>query len=203
MAWTQTTSGKAFSLTKPNADDVNFDKDVAPQLSRLARFVGATSGDCAYSVAQHSVLGAESLYVATGSARLAALFTLHDGHEYVIGDWTSPAVEALAERLGGIVIEAIEDLKHSIDEAIHKAAGIAMPTISEVQILRAHDLAMLAAERNALMSPCPSRWRIDAIGVKPANVDPLDLRPWDESVAADEFRDALEKFLRPARDEVR
>lgn len=90
-AWQRMLSGRRLDLLDPSPLDIEI-ADIAHGLARVARWNGQTSGDHAFSVAQHSLL-VEALYgelasQATAEARLAAL--LHDAPEYVIGDMISP-----------------------------------------------------------------------------------------------------------------
>src|SRR5499425_2402714 len=90
-AWQRMLSGRRLDLLDPSPLDIEIE-DIAHGLARVARWNGQTSGDHAFSVAQHSVL-VERL---TGElnprlsreVRLMAL--LHDAPEYVIGDLISP-----------------------------------------------------------------------------------------------------------------
>ncbi len=84
-------SGRRLDLLDPSPLDVEIE-DIAHGLARVARWNGQTKGDCAFSVAQHSVL-VERLAVDLNprigrEIRLMAL--LHDAPEYVIGDLISP-----------------------------------------------------------------------------------------------------------------
>lgn len=90
-AWQRMLSGRRLNLLDPSPLDIEIE-DIAHGLSRVARWNGQTSGDWAFSVAEHSVL-VETLvgrYRAKVPAgwRLAAL--VHDAAEYVIGDLISP-----------------------------------------------------------------------------------------------------------------
>lgn len=90
-AWQRMLSGRRLDLLDPSPLDVEI-SDIAHGLARVARWNGQTSGDHAFSVAQHSLL-VEALFGelvpdAPADARLAAL--LHDAPEYVIGDMISP-----------------------------------------------------------------------------------------------------------------
>ena len=90
-AWQRMLSGRRLDLLDPSPLDVEIG-DIAHGLARVARWNGQTSGDHAFSVAQHS-LAVETIFGAlqpTASAawRLAAL--VHDAPEYVIGDMISP-----------------------------------------------------------------------------------------------------------------
>jgi 5'-deoxynucleotidase YfbR-like HD superfamily hydrolase len=104
-AWQRMLSGRRLDLLDPSPVDIEIE-DIAHGLSRVARWNGQTFGDCAYSVAQHSLL-VEAIAERRGLRgrwRLAAL--LHDGPEYVVGDLITPfksvvgsGYRALEERL--------------------------------------------------------------------------------------------------------
>ncbi|MEJ2027183.1 MAG: hydrolase, partial [Limibacillus sp.] len=53
-------SGRRLDLLEPSPLDIEID-DIAHGLSRVARWNGQTSGDWAFSVAEHSVLVADIL----------------------------------------------------------------------------------------------------------------------------------------------
>ncbi|WP_188912328.1 YfbR-like 5'-deoxynucleotidase [Aureimonas endophytica] len=82
-------SGRRLDLLDPSPLDIEIE-DIAHGLARVARWNGQTTGDHAFSVAQHSLI-VETIVAAVDPrplARLAAL--LHDAPEYVIGDMISP-----------------------------------------------------------------------------------------------------------------
>jgi 5'-deoxynucleotidase YfbR-like HD superfamily hydrolase len=90
-AWQRMLSGRRLDLLDPSPLDIEV-SDIAHGLARVARWNGQTSGDHAFSVAQHSLL-VEAIFsklvtAASPEAQLAAL--LHDAPEYVIGDMISP-----------------------------------------------------------------------------------------------------------------
>ena len=95
-AWQKMLSGRRLDLLDPTPVDIEIE-DIAHGLSFVARWNGQTSGEFAYSVAEHSLL-VETLYhrinpKAPAKWRLAAL--LHDAPEYVIGDMISPVKAAV------------------------------------------------------------------------------------------------------------
>lgn len=120
-AWQRMLSGRRLDLLEPSPLDVEID-DIAQGLARVARWNGQTSGDHAFSVAQHSVivwqifckLEAKS----TPDEELIAL--LHDGPEYVVGDMISPFKAVL----GGDykLVEA------RLQEAIHRRYSLVPET---------------------------------------------------------------------------
>ncbi len=116
-AWQRMLSGRRLDLLDPSPLDVEI-TDIARGLARVARWNGQTSGDHAFSVAEHSVV-VENLFTtlnpkSTNAERLTAL--LHDAAEYVIGDMISPFKTAL-----GIDYKAFET---RLEEAIHLRFGL-------------------------------------------------------------------------------
>lgn len=110
-------SGRRLDLLDPSPLDVEIE-DIARGLARVARWNGQTSGNHAFSVAEHSVI-VENLFFklnpkATKAQRLTAL--LHDSAEYVIGDMISPFKNAL-----GLDYRAFEN---RLEEAIHIRFGL-------------------------------------------------------------------------------
>ncbi|MER8827533.1 HD family hydrolase [Mesorhizobium sp. M0938] len=112
-AWQRMLSGRRLDLLDPSPLDIEI-SDIAHGLARVARWNGQTSGDHAFSVAQHSLL-VETLFGelvpdAPADARLAAL--LHDAPEYVIGDMISPFKSVM----GG----SYKDCELRLQRAIHQ-----------------------------------------------------------------------------------
>jgi uncharacterized protein len=116
-AWQRMLSGRRLDLLDPSPLDIEIG-DIAHGLARVARWNGQTSGDHAFSVAQHSVLVEKIFFTMQPAApishRLAAL--LHDAPEYVIGDMISPFKQAL-----GMDYKAFE---HRLQAAIHLRFGL-------------------------------------------------------------------------------
>lgn len=111
-AWQRMLSGRRLDLLDPSPLDIEI-SDIAHGLARVARWNGQTSGEHAFSVAQHSLL-VESLFndlvpQASATDRLAAL--LHDAPEYVIGDMISPFKSVM----GG----SYKDCELRLQRAIH------------------------------------------------------------------------------------
>ncbi|WP_184773908.1 HD family hydrolase [Aminobacter carboxidus] len=110
-AWQRMLSGRRLDLLDPSPLDVEI-SDIAHGLARVARWNGQTSGDHAFSVAQHSLLVEEIFRrivpAASPDALLAAL--LHDAPEYVIGDMISPFKSVV----GGGYKSCEERLQHAV-----------------------------------------------------------------------------------------
>lgn len=201
--WMLTGTGRIYDLLCPRADIIDFERDVPEGLARTARFAGQVPAG-PYSVAQHLVLGTDAI-LATGKPdawAVAQAFLLHDAHEHILGDETTPFQDALAWLAGDLattediepeiaerlVHGAFSELKRRSDLAIHAAAGLAFPLPREIRDqVKAWDLGMLATERLHLLPRTSKRWA-DAV----EDAQPVRLRgrirvwPWPE--AADEWR---------------
>lgn len=125
-------SGRRLDLLDPTPVDIEIE-DIAHGLSFVARWNGQTSGDFAYSVAEHSLL-VEKLFgrIAPKSEprwRLAAL--LHDAPEYVIGDMISPVKSAVGP--------GYDDLDKRLASAVHIRFGLPaeIPSAVKRQIKKA------------------------------------------------------------------
>lgn len=135
-AWQRMLSGRRLDLLDPSPFDVEIE-DIAHGLSRVARWNGQTSGDWAYSVAQHSVLVERVVGLLDRDLpqrwRLATL--LHDAAEYVIGDMITPfkavigpdykTVEAALMRAIHLRVGLPAELPDSVAKLIKRADRIA------------------------------------------------------------------------------
>lgn len=158
--WIQTASGRPWVLTAPTPDQVYW-PDIAESLAKICRFNGHST--VFYSVAQHCRLVADTL---PPQQRLYGL--LHDAHEAVLGDITSPVKAALRSLSGNGAFDHLADIT---DQAVFKAAGLpaAMPKDVASAIKHA-DLTLLASERRDLLAPCAEPWL--------PMPDPLPKRIW-------------------------
>jgi uncharacterized protein len=90
-AWQRMLSGRRLDLLDPSPLDIELE-DIAHGLARVARWNGQTSGEAAFSVAQHSLLvddiAGRLRPNLTAAEHLSAV--LHDAAEYVIGDLITP-----------------------------------------------------------------------------------------------------------------
>jgi 5'-deoxynucleotidase YfbR-like HD superfamily hydrolase len=114
-------SGRRLNLLDPSPLDIEIE-DIAHGLARVARWNGQTTGEHAFSVAQHSVVVEEICAHIDPEIeprwRLAAL--LHDASEYVIGDMISPFKAAL-----GMDYKVFEE---RLETAIHIRFGLPAKT---------------------------------------------------------------------------
>ena len=121
-------SGRRLDLLDPSPLDVEIE-DIAHGLARVARWNGQTTGEHAFSVAQHCIVVEDLVRRVKPQIeprwRLAAL--LHDAPEYVIGDMISPFKAAL-----GVDYRAFEE---RLERAIHVRFGLPPKTPAEIERL--------------------------------------------------------------------
>jgi len=121
-------SGRRLDLLDPSPFDIEIE-DIAHGLARVARWNGQTTGEHAFSVAQHScVVEAITRHLKPDLDprwQLAAL--LHDASEYVIGDMISPFKSAL-----GVNYKAFEA---RLEAAIHVRFGLPPKTPVAIKTL--------------------------------------------------------------------
>lgn len=198
--WSFRPDGSVRDLTLPDPLEIDFFA-MAGALSKIARFNGSNPG-VAYSVAQHSVMGAEAIFNETGDTRLAAWFLLHDGEEYLLGDKPTPAQKLLAEHAeqvgpagrGFAITERWNWIKDAWRNAGFRAACLGLPLPKEWAALHDHDRRMCNAEMLALFGP---KARAQMLPV--TNPAPLKLkggiRPWAAMKAEERFVEAAKRFI--------
>ena len=148
MTWIQTFTGRKFSLTDPQPEDVCIE-DIAHALANVCRFGGHCRGH--YSVAQHSVHVAD---IVAEDFKLDAI--LHDAGEAYYGDITRPQkilLRGMTTRIGGICDFQI--FIDRIDCAIAEHFGI--PSTLPQAVCHA-DTVMLATEARDLLTEPPLPW---------------------------------------------
>lgn len=121
--WQRFLSGRRLDLANPSPFDFE-DTDLALGLSRVARWNGATKGEFAYSVAQHSLDVLAEIRRSTPASRLSIKLELatllHDGAEGLLGmDVITPLKPVL-----GPDWRRLED---GVQRAIHLRYGLAHP----------------------------------------------------------------------------
>lgn len=184
-------TGFAFDLIKPTPAMVNFEV-MARVSARIPRFNAQNEGERILSVAQHCIEGARAILRETGNRYHAGAFLIHDGHEYVLGDWARPVQEALCAHAvlqGGdlwyadIVKGAFKSLKNACDAAIYPAAGFPWPLDPETtRVVKEMDMRMGRTERDRRMAPPPLPWKDVYQNAKP--VEGVDLYPYSEGTIA-------------------
>ncbi len=176
-------SGRRLDLLDPSPLDVEI-QDIAHGLARVARWNGQTTGDHAFSVAQHCVVVEDIVGRLSREVeprwRMAAL--LHDAPEYVIGDMISPFKSAL-----GLDYRSFED---RLERAIHIRFGVPAKTPAEVKrLIKAADRISAYFEAVELAGFEAGEART-LFGRPPRSVQ-LRLEPWPASEAQTRF---LERF---------
>lgn len=145
--WLETYTGLRFDLPIPRPEQIDI-RDIAHALSLLCRF----NGHCSrfYSVAEHCVLVADTLYPASRvplvsymPGRISLLGLLHDAAEAYTGDLAKPVKNCIDGEWS--VLES------GIENAIYAALRIPPPTSEERELIKLADLAILATEAAALM----------------------------------------------------
>lgn len=215
--WMQTLSGRVYPLLEAQAGDVDWRDvatslarqcrfnghttafySVAQHSVLVAQLVdewiglrGAAAAPAAAAVAQHQELVGAALAAARRDDRVARRLVLsallHDAHEAVIGDISTPVAAAL-KRLGAG--DALQLLKTHHDAAIYRAAGLDWPQHAGWRVvIHVADLVLLATERRDLMAPTDGTW--------PPLPDPAPwrIRPLPDGRAADQFHKRLMELL--------
>lgn len=190
--------GSELDLANVQPSDIVW-TEVANGLSKIARFNGRYA-EPAYPVTQHSVMGADALYQETGDPVLSGYFVLHDVHEHLFGDVTSPTERlidhyvALARpSAAGLVRAAIGAAKAHIDLAVWRAAGLQpiMAIPSYAAKVAEMDRRMLRAEAIALFGPKAG----DALPFSEPPRLTGAIRPWGPVKAEIAFLDRLQRYL--------
>ncbi len=141
-------SGLLVDLADPRPEHIEIE-DIAWSLSRTARFNGASGGEFAYSVAQHSVWVAMAVRRFWGrDASVALLSLLHDAHEAYTGDIVAPMkrMESLHP--------AIAEIEERLQRVIHAALDLPWPGANERRLIKQADTLASIVEAHHLV---PSR----------------------------------------------
>ncbi|MGJ8570195.1 MAG: hypothetical protein ACSHXI_05760 [Hoeflea sp.] len=197
--WSFRPDGSVRDLAAPDPLEIDFFA-MANALSKIARFNGSNPG-IAYTVAQHSVMGAEAIFNETGDTRLAAWFLLHDGEEAMLGDKPTPAQRLLVSTLndaseiaGARAHYCWVQIKCKWREAGWQAACLGLPESIQQAHIDEYDRRMCNAEMLALFGPS-ARAQLQPV----AHAVPLKLkggiRPWAAMKAEERFIEAACRFI--------
>ncbi len=156
-AWIQTATGRRVEPFNMRVEDVCI-QDIAKHLSKLCRFVGATSE--LYSVAQHSVLVSQNV-----QRELAMLGLLHDAGEAYLSDIPRPWKNLLFVRSdeANILARSFKDAEDSLLEVILQALGVKPSSFFQkltplTARIKHADLTLLVTEARDLMQPLHPDW---------------------------------------------
>jgi hypothetical protein len=165
-------SGYCVSLTSPDCTSLPL-SDIAIALARTARFRGATRGDYAYSVAQHSILVSTLLAEQGQTLTIQRAGLLHDAHEALIGDIPTPIKHWLGR-------DHIATLERPLITALLARFKL-VPSLAECSQIKHADEIALATERRDLMAPSAWPWACEA---PPSRHHQLEAMPESESFLA-------------------
>lgn len=225
-AWTQTGRGRPIDLSSPDLGGLDVAAEIAWPLAGIARFSahqasnGRGCGEPIYSVAQHCVVGADAVLDETRSVAAALAFLVHDAHEALIGDITTPTRGALEELVGvalahvfgpgaeervrgafgrGLVVTAFAGLEARLDGHIHRLAGLpaTLPAALSATV-GDMDARMLDVERRQILGPtrgAPGEaiWPEAVLRAAPVRIRGR-LRPWTRAKAAAEWMARWERW---------
>jgi hypothetical protein len=185
-------SGRRLDLLDPSPLDIEL-SDIAHGLARVARWNGQTTGEHAFSVAQHCLVVEELARRLEPSLearwRLAAL--LHDAPEYVIGDMISPFKAAL-----GLDYKTFEA---RLEAAIHIRFGLPPhPPQSIKALIKKADRASAFFEATQLAGFSPAE-AVTLFGPPPSG-RALDVTPWSTAQAETRYLalcQALAEAIKP------
>lgn len=190
-AWQRMLSGRRLDLLDPSPMDVEL-SDIAHGLARVARWNGQTSGDYAFSVAQHSVLVLELFSALNPASKQQSLHyaLLHDASEYVMGDIISPFKAAM----GG----NYKDVESRLLGAIHVRFSLpANPSVATKRAIKAADkqAAYFEAVHLAGFEHDEAKRLFGAPSVPGFDIDGFErlIRPWPTQEAHDRFVDAFDR----------
>ncbi|MBB4284607.1 YfbR-like 5'-deoxynucleotidase [Roseospira goensis] len=116
--WQRMLSGRRLNLLQPSPLDIEIG-DIALGLARNTRWNGQTTGDHAWSVAQHSVVVADitrRLIAPRRDSELELAALLHDASEYVTHDLITP--------LKAVVGDVFREVEDRLMVAVHLRFGL-------------------------------------------------------------------------------
>jgi uncharacterized protein len=167
MTFSTTQSGQVIDLLNPNSKLISL-ADLALGLSRINRFNGQTRLG-PLSVAQHSVTVVKIIQQGPNTPLLSLQALLHDGHEYLLGDISSPAEAAIAP-------EIINRRKRDLDLSIYRALQVPYPDAASATLINRADRVALATEwRDLMPTQVPAHWP------QPANFSVKPLSHWTKA----------------------
>jgi hypothetical protein len=175
--WIQSRDGHAIDLIKPDLSLLTIE-EVAHSLARINRFSGHTRTPRGYSVAQHSCLVSEHL-----PPDLQFEGLMHDAHESIIGDISSPVKWALEHLGGGAALDELDDIAMIAVAARWPDPKRSMPIGKTHPLVKEQDMRACVTERRDLMGDVQAKpWKVPA-------------EPWPEKIVAWSVDDAEDSFL--------
>jgi len=202
--WMLTASGHDYHFSGPKSLGANarpvLIEDIAHHLGQCNRYNGATIRPC--SVAEHSLLCADIAKHAGFSVIVQWAALMHDAHEFVTGDMSSPIkqiVNGYSMAAGGVEAWGLFEDEH--ERVVHKKFGMLTIFRSHEKVVKEIDNQALATERRDLTRFDPLRnlpWpHLDAPGNEVPPIQWIDLNtPEREAMTWRDWRDAfLSRFI--------
>jgi uncharacterized protein len=152
-----TVTGARIDLMQPDPFSFRI-YDIAHGLSREGRFSNQT--DAAYSVGQHSLLVEQILaqHVEHGQDKtLLMMALLHDAHEFITRDISTPFAHALEQIAPG----ALDELKHRYQCCIWQLVGLSYEEVNDpgrLQLVKWADSLALLMEKEDLAVDTFAQW---------------------------------------------
>lgn len=182
--WQRMLSGRRLNLIEPSPLDIELG-DIALGLARNTRWNGQTSGDHAWSVAQHSVFVVEILrgFRPMPSPALLLAGLLHDASEYVTHDMITP--------LKAVVGDVFREVELRLTRAVHLRFGLPADLSAEDKaLIKKADLIAGATEAVQLAGFTADEVR-KVLGIKAKPLLDVTLTPLPSKQAESLF---LEQF---------
>lgn len=169
--------GRNIDLLNPQPSDFLPLDWAAEHLAKENRYNGATPG-VAYSVASHLCACVDAALAIHGDSKVAAYCALHDVHEALLKDDTTPkkhAIAAVSEARFGVlarqILDVFDELTDRHDRALHEAVGLAWPPSAEMAAAVKHiDRVLLVTEWRDLMGGVPLPNADAYAGVQPLRI---------------------------------
>lgn len=153
MTWMLLASGRDYHFTGPAALEADARpvciEDIGHHLAIISRFTGATIRP--YSDAEHSLLCADIAKRMGTSALVQWAALMHDAHEFVTGDMSSPVkrvVNGYSMAAGGVEAWGLFEDEH--ERVVHKHFGMLTLFRSHAKLIHQIDRIALATERRDL-----------------------------------------------------
>ncbi|WP_240035596.1 YfbR-like 5'-deoxynucleotidase [Hwanghaeella grinnelliae] len=186
-AWQRMLSGRRLDLLDPSPLDVEIE-DIAHGLARVARWNGQTTGDWAFSVAQHSLLVEALVRIIKPETSerdlLAAL--LHDAPEYVVGDMISP--------FKAVIGDDYKLVEKRLMTAIHLRFGLPAETTDQLsKLIKKADHASAYIEATGVAGFSKTEAR-KFFGAPPAGFERFDPTPLSTDEAKQKFLQRFEEL---------
>lgn len=200
--WIQLTSGGGYDFEKKEIfGPFQLREDLAWPLG-CPRFTRHTYRP--WSIALHSVAVARAILKVTGSKIKAAAGLLHDGHEAVIGDITTPVARHIGK-------DRVDELKDNVDIAIFQRLGIPQTLLAKFHPeIKLADAAAVHVERALFQKPEPRAWSVIIpphewmIAMYDATLDLAHIPPVMSYDGVDDFlmeyEDLVQPLVREAKD---